>query len=224
MHLAVHRLGILFVSLVEFQDHVRRQAIFGDDSGNQRVHRPFQLLNGTAVDAEFRRKSVSVYFVLVSIQEFPDTGLNNDAAVRDIGNLYNGAFQKVSYTRYQGIVIDGVCDFRRGNRQFIRDGDFLSFFKIGRSGKTDDGVDSIIFSPPVHDGTELDLVTDGVMHFINKDGQTGELPDQIAQLIGLPILVIVALLKKAQLSLLFLNAVEDHLFRVCHGYKAKQLG
>ena len=76
----------------------------------------------------------------------------------------------------------------------------------------------MILRPLADYGTELDLVADSMVDLIDENGQTGEFADQVAQLIGLPVLLVIALFKHTDLTQLLLNAIQYHLFRICDGH------
>ena len=62
-----------------------------------------------------------------------------------------------------------------------------------------------------------------MVDFVNENRQSGQLSNQVAQFIGLTILVVVAFFKEAQLTLVFLDAIQDDLFRIGNGHQAKQV-
>ena len=222
-HLAVCRLRVLLVAFVKFQDAVGGQAVFRRDAGCQRIDHLLQLFDGSAVDAQLGTSPVRVDRVFIIVQKLPNASVDDPSAVRQLRDLHDGSFEKIPHAIDQRIVVDDVGDLRRGDGEAIRHLDLFRFFQIGGTGETDNGIDGLIFRPLVDHCAELDLIADRVVDLVNEHGQGGQLSDQVSQLVGLPVLFIVALLKHADLSGLFLDAIQDHLLRIGHSYQAEQL-
>ena len=178
--MTVGGLGIIPVAFVKTQNRLRGNVVIFENAVNQRFYNIFQFLNRTAVNPQFRRGSVLINCIPVTFQKQAHAFFNNAGAVGAVLYLDFRAFQEIAHAADQGIVIYNVGDFSRRDRQSIRNGDFFRLFQIGRTGKADHGIDRSLLRPTVDHGPEFDFTADRVVYLVNKDGQRGQGPDQVA--------------------------------------------
>lgn len=191
-----------------------RKALLRRDTSYYRVDQLLQFFNAPAVDAQLGQCPAGIYGALISIQKISDAVFNNAAAVGNICNLHNGPLEEVSHAVDERIVIDDVGNLRRGYGEAISHLDFLRLFQIGCAGKADHGINGLIRRPLTNYGTELNSSLTACGILIDENGQAREFADQVAQLIGLPILFIITLVIKTDLAFNFLYAVQNNLFRI----------
>ena len=115
LHLAVGRLGILLIALVELENGVAAKAAFRGDFCDKRVNKFFQLFDGSAVDAQLCDCAIGIDGILVGFKKFTHTGFNDTAAVRKLRNLHHRTLEKISNTVNERVVIHDICNLRCGD-------------------------------------------------------------------------------------------------------------
>lgn len=223
LHLAVCALRVLLVAPVEFENRVRAKPVFSGYSDDKRIDFLLQFFNRAAVDAQFGGQTVAIDSLFICVKKFPHAALYNQAAFRPLGDFHDRPLQEIPDSIDERIIIDDVRDFRRADGQRVRDAELLRFLKIRRSRKADDGVDRAVLRPFADDGAELYLVAYGVVHLVNEDGERWQFTDEVAKLVRLPVLLVVALLKQ-DLAVPLLNAVKYDFLRVRDRHQPEKFG
>ena len=208
---------------MEFKDGLAAQAVLCGDGCHQRIDHPLQFFDRAAVDAQFGCGAIGIDGILVGVQEGSDAVFNDAHAFGPLHDLDHRALEEIAHTVDQRVVIHDIGDLRRRHGQAYHNLDFLRLVQIWRARETDDGIDGLVGRPAVDYSTELDLIADRVVYFVDKDRKRWQLSDEVTQLIGLAISFVLAVLEEADLPLLLLDSVKDDLFCIGDRYQAEQL-
>ena len=138
------------------------------------------------------------------------TALEVDGTFDDCQALVKAAFMDKELNKHLSLTSANSINVARFLPQAFYY--FYAYAQLKRAGKADNRVYSMILCPFCNNGTKFYFVTNCVMHFINENGKGRQFADKVAKFVCSSIFFIVTFFEQTNLTILFLNSVENDFF------------
>ena len=168
-----------------FQYHVGRvHAIVGNDLCHLWVDVLLKRLYLTAIDGQLGASAVGVGCVTIFVEELSHAIVDDHRPVI-VGKFHLGHFEEVAHALDERIVIHHIGEIRVADGEVAEERHRLGLFEIGRARESQHRIERLVGSPFVDDLPQLDFPVSGMVHFVDEDGEVGQPPNDVAQLVGL---------------------------------------